>query len=121
MMLPLVLLAITGKIVTAYVGSRWFGLSPKVSMRAGFSMVPRGEFSAIIASLALPHLRVFSGIYILITAFVGVYLFDRAPHMANWYDNRWLQRPTSDKGRRKHRWWFRRPSKGFLKNKSSQG
>ena len=92
MMIALVFLAIVGKIVTAYVGSRWFGLSPKVSMRAGFSMVHRGEFSAIIASLSPPPLRVFSGVYILITAFLGVFLFARAPQIANWYQKRWLQR-----------------------------
>ncbi len=92
MMIALVFLAIVGKIVTAYVGSRWFGLSPKVSMRAGFSMVHRGEFSAVIASLSPPPLRVFSGIYILITAFLGVFLFARAPQIANWYQKQWLQR-----------------------------
>ena len=98
MMVVLVLLAIIGKIVTAYFGSRWFGLGPKVSCRAGFSMVHRGEFSAIIASLALPQLRVFSGVYILITAFIGVYLFGRAPDIANWYHTRWVQRAGTDAG-----------------------
>ncbi len=107
MMVALVLLAIAGKIVTTYVGSRWFGLSPKVSLRAGFSMVHRGEFSAIIASLALPHLRVFSGVYILITAFIGVYLFGRAHDIANWYHNRWLQRPVPDAGKQKRPSWLR--------------
>ena len=62
MMIALMPLAILGKVLTGYVGSRWFDLSPKVSMRAGFSMVHRGEFSAIIASLAPPLLRVFSGV-----------------------------------------------------------
>ena len=79
---------IVGKIVSAYAGSRLFGLSPKVSCRAGFSMVQRGEFSAIIASLAIPQLRIFSGIYIVITAFIGVYLFGRAPAVAVWYNDR---------------------------------
>jgi len=104
MMVALVLLAIAGKIITAYVGSRWFGLSPKVSCRAGFSMVHRGEFSAIIASLTLPQLRIFSGVYILITAFIGVYLFSRAPDIANWYHTKWVQRPGGpDAGKGKHR------------------
>ncbi|MBW1782546.1 MAG: cation:proton antiporter [Deltaproteobacteria bacterium] len=103
MMITLVLLAILGKIVTAYLGSRWFGLSPKISLRAGFSMVHRGEFSAIIASLALPQLRIFSGVYILSTAFIGVYLFSRAPHIANWYQNNWLKRrrPKAEKRNRR--------------------
>jgi monovalent cation:H+ antiporter-2, CPA2 family len=101
MMVALVLLAIVGKIITGYVGSRWFGLSPKVSLRAGLSMVHRGEFSAIIASLAPPALRVWSGVYILITAFIGVYLFGRAPNIANWYQKRWLERPTHDNAKQK--------------------
>ena len=101
MMMALVLLAIVGKIITGYVGSRWFGLSPKVSLRAGLSMVHRGEFSAIIASLAPPPLRVWSGVYILITAFIGVYLFGRAPNIANWYQKRWLERPIHDNAKQK--------------------
>lgn len=92
MMVVLVVWAVVGKILSAYVGSRLFGLSPKVSCRAGFSMVQRGEFSAIIASLALPQLRIFSGIYIVITAFIGVYLFGRAPAIANWYNDRLKRR-----------------------------
>ncbi len=88
MMVVMVVWAIAGKILTAYIGGRMFGLSPKVSCRTGFSMVQRGEFSAIIASMALPQLRIFSGIYIVITAFIGVYLFGRAPDIANWYEKR---------------------------------
>jgi len=103
MMIVLVLLAVAGKIVTGYAGSRSFGLSPKISCRAAFSMVPRGEFSAIIASLALPQLRIFSGVYILITAFIGVYLFGRAPDIANWYHNKWFQRPAPAAGKEKGR------------------
>lgn len=91
MMVVLVLIGVAGKILMAYFGGRVFGLSPKVSCRAGFSMVQRGEFSAIIASMALPQLRIFSGIYILITAFVGVYLFNKAPDIAKWYHNKWFR------------------------------
>ena len=103
MMIALVLLAVVGKIITGYIGSRWFGLSPKVSVRAGLSLVHRGEFSAIIASLAPPPLRVFSGVYILVTAFIGVYLFGRAPDIANWYQKRWLEGPTQDNAKQKPR------------------
>lgn len=98
MMIVLVLMGVAGKIITAYFGSRLFGLSPKVSCRAGFSMVQRGEFSAIIASLALPQLRIFSGIYILITAFIGVYLFNRAPEIARWYHNKWFRNAAPQAG-----------------------
>lgn len=92
MMVVLIVWAVAGKVITAYLGSRLFGLTPKVACRAGFSMVQRGEFSAIIASLAVPQLRVFSGIYILFTAFLGVYLFQRAPALANFYQQHWVHR-----------------------------
>jgi CPA2 family monovalent cation:H+ antiporter-2 len=94
LMIALVLWGMAGKIVTGYAGGRWFGLSPKVACRAACSLVPRGEFSAIIASLALPQLRIFSGVYIVITAFVGVYLFGRSGEIANWYQRKWIQGPV---------------------------
>ena len=74
--------AVAGKAVTGYLGGQMFGLSPKVALRAGLSLVARGEFSAIIASLAAPQLRVFSGIYVVVTAFIGVFLFQKAPAAA---------------------------------------
>lgn len=95
MMVAMAAWAIFGKILTAFAGSRMFGLSPKASVRAGFSMVQRGEFSAIIASMAPAQLRVFSGIYIIITAFIGVYLFGRAPAIARWYDKRRKEKQAS--------------------------
>jgi len=97
MMAVIVIWAIAGKIITAYAGSRLFGLRPKSSVRAGFSMVQRGEFSAIIASMAVPELRVFSGIYIVVTAFIGVYLFGRAPSIAAWHENRRKKQTHSPK------------------------
>jgi CPA2 family monovalent cation:H+ antiporter-2 len=93
----LIIWAAIGKIITAYFGGRLYGLSPKVASRAGFSMVPRGEFSAIIASLAVPQLRVLSGIYILVTAFMGVYLFQKAPALASWYHDRWCRKSEGGK------------------------
>lgn len=84
--------AVAGKIVTGFVGSRLFGLSSKVAFRASLCLVQRGEFSAVIASLGAAQLRVFSGIYILATAFAGVFLFQKAPKLANWYQDRRLKR-----------------------------
>jgi monovalent cation:H+ antiporter-2, CPA2 family len=92
MMIILIFWAIVGKILTGFIGGRLFGLSRKVSFRAGFSFVHRGEFSAIIASLAIPQLRIFSGIYVVITAFIGVFLFQKAPKAANWYNERLLKK-----------------------------
>jgi monovalent cation:H+ antiporter-2, CPA2 family len=92
MMIILVLWAVVGKILTGFIGGLLFGLSRKVSFRAGFSFVQRGEFSAIIASLAIPQLRIFSGIYIVATAFIGVFLFQKAPKAANWYYDRLVKK-----------------------------
>ncbi len=101
LMISLIALGILGKVLTAYAGGRLFGLSPKVSCRAAFSMIQRGEFSAIIASLALPRLRIFSGIYILITAFIGVYLFGQAPRIAKWLNTRVFERRPPDTVKKK--------------------
>ncbi len=45
-----------------------------------------------MASLAPPQLRVFSGVYILATAFIGVFLFQRAPATAKWSHGRWFKK-----------------------------
>lgn len=74
--------SVLGKLLTGYFGGRMFGLTPRVSTRAALSFVQRGEFSAIIASLAAPQLRIFSGLYILISASIGVLLFGQAPQIA---------------------------------------
>ena len=82
LMLAFLAWSVVGKMLTGYWGGRLFGLSSKVSMRAGLCLVQRGEFSAIIASLAAPQLRIFSGLYILVSASIGVLLFGRAPRIA---------------------------------------
>lgn len=91
--------AVAGKILTAFFGGRLFGLSRKTACRAAFSMVHRGEFSAVIASLAVPQLRIFSGIYIFATAVIGVVLFQKAPATANWYMERWPDKKKEVKDR----------------------
>jgi len=92
----LVVWAVSGKMLTGYVGGRMFGLTPKTSFRSAFSLVQRGEFSAIIASLSIAQLRIFSGIYILITAFIGVFMFQKAPAAAVWFENR-FKKPKANR------------------------
>lgn len=94
LMLALIGWAVAGKGISVYAGATRYGLSPKVAFRAACSMVQRGEFSAIIASLASPQWRVFSGIYILATAGIGMLLFDRAPALARWFGAR-RKRPAA--------------------------
>ena len=84
----LLIWAVMGKMLTGFLGGRLFGLTSKTSLRASFSLVQRGEFSAIIASLAITQLRILSGIYILITAFLGVFMFQKASIAGLWYETR---------------------------------
>ena len=82
----LILWALAAKLAVGFWGGRMYGLSFKGALRAAFSLVPRGEFSVVIAALAEPVLRVFLGIHIVVTAILGVYLFRRAPGIADRLD-----------------------------------
>jgi monovalent cation:H+ antiporter-2, CPA2 family len=84
----LIIWALVAKLVVGFWGGRLYGLTLKGAIRAAFSLLPRGEFSVVIAALAEPVLRVFLGIYIVVTAFAGVYFFRRAPDFAEWLERR---------------------------------
>ncbi len=47
-----VLLTTASKLVSGTIGGRIYGLSPTRSLRTGIGLVPRGEFSLVIAALA---------------------------------------------------------------------
>jgi CPA2 family monovalent cation:H+ antiporter-2 len=78
LLLILTLWSIAGKILTGFFGGRLFGLTPASSLRSGFSLVQRGEFSVIIAAVASVQIRAFSGVYIVLTAFIGMFFFANA-------------------------------------------
>lgn len=82
--------SLVAKVLVGFYGGRIYGLSPRASVRAGLSLGQRGEFSAIIAALAPPQLRAFSGVYILFTAFAGIYMFNKAPKWARWVNDRFF-------------------------------
>lgn len=88
--------SLVAKVLVGFYGGRIYGLSPRASVRAGLSLGQRGEFSAIIAALAPPQLRAFSGIYILFTAFAGIYMFNKAPKWAKWVNDRYFCRPRPE-------------------------
>src|SRR5699024_2634229 len=67
------------KILVGIIGGRMYGLTKRVSLRAGLSMCARGEFSVVIASVATGSIKVFAGIYIITSAFIGMVLFNYAP------------------------------------------
>jgi monovalent cation:H+ antiporter-2, CPA2 family len=78
LLLTMLLWAVGGKLLVGYFGGRAYGLSQTAALRAGFSLGQRGEFSVIIAALAVAGIRTFSGIYILATAFIGMFMFHHA-------------------------------------------
>ncbi|WP_070119889.1 cation:proton antiporter [Bacillus marinisedimentorum] len=77
----LLLWGILYKVLVGYYGGKWYGLEKKEAALAGFSFTPRGEFSVIIAGLATGTLQVFTGIYILAAAFIGMLIFMLAPKL----------------------------------------
>ncbi|WP_404444244.1 cation:proton antiporter [Sutcliffiella horikoshii] len=83
LLLTLIGWALFGKILVGMIGGRWYGLSKRVALRAGFSLTPRGEFSVVIASIATGATKVFSSVFILISAMLGILIFIFAPKLLN--------------------------------------
>lgn len=79
LLIILLVWSIVAKLVVGFFGGQWYGLSKKVALRAGLSLTQRGEFSIIIAALATGVIQAFSSIFILISAMVGIILFQLAP------------------------------------------
>ncbi|RSL32732.1 cation:proton antiporter [Salibacterium salarium] len=75
----LVIWSVAGKMLVGMIGGRMYGLSGRVSFRAGLSFTQRGEFSIIIASVATAEVMAFGSVYILLSASLGILLFLMAP------------------------------------------
>lgn len=73
--------SIIAKVAVGILGGRWYGLGKRGAFRAGLSLVSRGEFSVVIAGLAMGSMKVFAGIYILAAAFIGILFFQLAPRL----------------------------------------
>ncbi|MEQ6389812.1 cation:proton antiporter [Bacillaceae bacterium S4-13-58] len=71
------------KVLVGIIGGRWYGLKKRTSLRAGLSLTARGEFSVVIAAIATGTIKIFGGIYIVLAAFLGMILFERAPAITN--------------------------------------
>ncbi|WKB37219.1 cation:proton antiporter [Terrilactibacillus sp. S3-3] len=83
LLITLLIWGLIAKVLVGMLGGKWYGLSKRVSMRAGLFLTPRGEFSVVIASLATGTTKTFSGIYVLLAAIIGIVLFIFAPQIAN--------------------------------------
>ncbi|WP_174614125.1 cation:proton antiporter [Virgibacillus ihumii] len=79
MLIALVAWSFIAKILVGIIGGKLYGLPKRVALRAGLSLCARGEFSVVIAGIAAGSIKIFGGIYIIITAFLGMLLFNYAP------------------------------------------
>ncbi|MFN0091688.1 MAG: cation:proton antiporter [Acidimicrobiales bacterium] len=82
----LALIGVATKTGTGWWAARRVGIGPRGRLRAGLSLVPRGEFSIVIASLAAaanvePELGPLAAAYVLILAVVGSLLMRFADHV----------------------------------------
>ncbi|WP_079526889.1 cation:proton antiporter [Halobacillus hunanensis] len=71
--------SVIAKLLVGILGGPLYGLPKRASLRAGLSICSRGEFSVVIAGVATGVFKAFSGLYILIAAFIGMVLFEQAP------------------------------------------
>ncbi len=83
LLMSLLVWSILAKILVGILGGMWYGLSKRVSLRAGLSLTARGEFSVVIASIAVGSMKIFSGLFILLSALFGIFLFQFAPRITN--------------------------------------
>lgn len=91
--LGLALVTMSTKVVTGYVAARRVGVAVPGRWRAGLGLMPRGEFSVVIAGLAVsagvePRLAPLATAYVLITVVTGP-LLARLPDFA-WF-KRWIR------------------------------
>ncbi len=82
-LIVLIVWGLVAKMIVGFWGGRIYGLTIKGSLRAALSLGQRGEFSVVIAALAVSTMTIFLGIYISATAVIGVYLFRVAPKFAD--------------------------------------
>lgn len=81
LLLLILLWSVIAKVAVGVLGGRWFGLSKRVAFRSGLMLTARGEFSVIIVGLAIGEMKVFGGIYIILSAIIGIVLFIFAPQI----------------------------------------
>ncbi|MCX7760738.1 MAG: cation:proton antiporter [Hydrogenothermaceae bacterium] len=82
MIFVIVVLSMIGKFLTGYIGGKFYGLSKRASMTAGFSIINRGEFSIVISKLSPANFSPFFGVYILIMAITGILFAQYAPKIS---------------------------------------
>jgi CPA2 family monovalent cation:H+ antiporter-2 len=99
--LGLALVTMVTKLITGYVAAKRVGIALPGRLRAGLALLPRGEFSVVIAGLAVvsgvePRLAPLATAYVLITVVTGPMLA-RLPDTA-WFKRRVRQRMAAQRG-----------------------
>lgn len=94
--LALAVVTIATKVITGYVAARRVGIAIPGRWRTGLALTPRGEFSIIIASIAVgaglnPAILPFAATYMMITIIAG-------PVLARIPDMEWFKKRVRAKG-----------------------
>lgn len=82
------------KVLGGYFIGKRYGLSQKTSLKLGFSLIPRGEFSIILAgAIAMKHsgpypLVLLTGVYVLLSAILGSIMMKEADWIVKWFVER---------------------------------
>jgi CPA2 family monovalent cation:H+ antiporter-2 len=83
--------SLVGKIASGYAAGRLGGFTPRQSLNAGVALVAHGEFTIVVAELASRNpaldagvradITAFAGLYVLVTAVVGVLLMKESKRL----------------------------------------
>ncbi len=95
-LIKIIIWSIIAKVLVGVIGGRLYGLSKRLSLRAGLSICARGEFSVVIASIATGVIKVFAGVYIIASAFIGLLIFEKAPKITNLIYGKPQKKPKKD-------------------------
>ncbi|STO08042.1 cation:proton antiporter [Exiguobacterium aurantiacum] len=71
----LIVWGVLSKWIVGRVGGRMYGLSRVQANEVGFSLAPRGEFSILFTALSNGAINLFVGLYIFVSAIIGIVLF----------------------------------------------
>lgn len=78
----LIVWGVLSKWIVGRVGGRIYGLSRVQANEAGFSLAPRGESSILFTALSNGAINLFVGLYIFVSAIVGIILFRFSEYLA---------------------------------------
>ena len=78
----LIVWGVLSKWIVGRVGGRIYGLTRVQANEAGFSLAPRGEFSILFTALSNGAISLFVGLYIFVSAIVGIILFRFSEYLA---------------------------------------